>query len=82
MTTENPLTCKELADLVTEYLEGKLSPADQQRFEEHMDMCPPCRIYVDQINQTITLTGALKEDDIPVHIQDALLDAFRAWKRV
>ena len=65
------LSCQELIELVTDYVEGTLSPADQARFERHLDACTDCHRYLDQMRQTILLVGALAEEDIPDDAKDA-----------
>ena len=75
------LTCKELVEVVTDYLEGGM-PVDQRLlFEEHLAFCSWCRTYVEQMRETIRLTGTLEEEDIGPEARDALLDIFRDWKR-
>ena len=80
MARSDGLTCKELVELVTEYLEGTMSPADRSRFEEHLAICPGCITYVEQMRQTIALVGQLTEDLLPAEAERDLLQAFRAWK--
>ena len=75
------MSCKELVELVTEYLEGALSPADQRRFELHMSKCEGCKLYIDQIRLTIKAAGQLTEDSINPAVKDELLAAFRDWKK-
>jgi anti-sigma factor (TIGR02949 family) len=74
------LTCMELVDIVTEYLEGTLPPEDRSRFEEHLATCEGCSIYLDQMQQTIRVVGSLSEDAIPADARVELLRAFRGWK--
>jgi anti-sigma factor RsiW len=74
------LTCKELVELVTDYLEGALSPPERERFDQHLENCRGCRAYVEQIRSTVRLAGGLTEDIIPTHAKDALLQLFRDWK--
>jgi predicted anti-sigma-YlaC factor YlaD len=76
-----PLTCKQLVELVTDYLEGALAPSDRSRFDEHLAGCPYCRIYLDQMRQTIRVLGHLPEEAIPPEALDALLARFRGWRR-
>lgn len=73
------LSCGELVELVTDYLEGRLTGESRVRFERHLDDCAGCRNYVEQIRATVRLTGALAE--LPAAGRDALLAAFRDWKR-
>jgi anti-sigma factor RsiW len=80
MATVDDLTCRELVELVTDYLEGALKPGERQRFEHHLEGCSVCPRYVEQLRATIRVLGRLHEDDVPVLARDALLDAFRAWK--
>jgi hypothetical protein len=74
------LTCIELVELVTEYLEGGLSTAERDRFEEHIGSCEGCAIYLGQMRQTLTAVGRLREDDLSPAMQETLLAAFRGWK--
>jgi anti-sigma factor RsiW len=78
-TTE--LTCQELVELVTAYLEGVLSPEEVARFERHLTICPGCVTYVEQFRETIALTGTLREEDVPPAARAALLEQFADWKR-
>jgi RNA polymerase sigma-70 factor (ECF subfamily) len=79
--TADELTCRELVELVTDYLEGALSPADHALFEAHLADCRGCRNYLEQIRRTISLTGRLTEASIPEAPKQALLAAFRSWKQ-
>jgi predicted anti-sigma-YlaC factor YlaD len=74
------LTCKELVELVTDYLEGALSPSDRRRFDEHLTNCPYCQIYLDQMRQTIRTLGHLPEEAIPSEALETLLARFREWR--
>jgi anti-sigma factor RsiW len=75
------LTCRELIELITEYFEGALSPPDRSRFEEHVMSCPPCRAYLEQMQQTVRLLGSITEDTVSPVAEEALIEAFRGWKR-
>jgi anti-sigma factor RsiW len=75
------LTCRELVELVTEYFEGALSPSDRSRFEEHIMSCPPCRRYLEQLQQTIRLLGRIPEETVSAETEQTLVAAFRGWKR-
>lgn len=75
------MSCKELVELITDYLEGSLSAPERQRFEEHLDLCPGCRNYLDQMRQTIRTMGRLSEESLSPQARDQLLQVFRDWKR-
>jgi anti-sigma factor RsiW len=59
------LSCKELVELVTSYLEDRLPPAERTRFEMHLSYCAPCRVYLDQMRQTIQAAERLSERTLP-----------------
>jgi anti-sigma factor RsiW len=73
------LTCKELVELVTDYLEESLSPTNRKRFDEHVVTCPYCQIYLEQMRQTIRTLGRLPEESLTPKALEALLHHFRRW---
>ena len=75
------LTCRELVELVTDYLEERLPEDDRLRFELHLTYCAPCRTYVQQIRQLLASAGRITEDSIAPAARDELLRAFRDWKK-
>jgi anti-sigma factor RsiW len=75
------LGCQEFVELVTAYLEGGLDAADHRRFEDHLAGCGDCTRYLEQIRQTIRITGTLRPEDISAHAEEELLKAFRGWRR-
>ena len=77
---KSELTCKELVELVTEYLEDRLPPDDKTRFELHVCTCTGCRVYLAQMRAVIRMTGRLAEEDLPPATQDDLLAVFRDWR--
>ena len=76
-----PMTCHELVELVTDYLEGPLPESEKARLEAHLAECDGCTEYLEQMRRTIELTGRLSEESIPPVAKDRLLEAFRDWKR-
>jgi anti-sigma factor RsiW len=80
MSLAEPLACNELVELVTDYFEGALDPRERAHFEEHLDDCPDCVVYVDQMRRTLTALGRLTEADVAPKARETLLDAFRDWK--
>ena len=74
------LTCRELVELVTDYLEDELPGAARARFEAHLAECEGCRRYVEQMRTTIGLTRRAAELEARPDMA-ALLEAFRGYKR-
>jgi anti-sigma factor RsiW len=77
----DPLTCKELVELVTLYFEGSLSAEDRSRFEEHIMSCPPCRGHLEQMQTTMRLLGSIPEEEVSPAAEEALVAALHGWKR-
>jgi anti-sigma factor RsiW len=73
------LTCHDVVEIITDYLEETLPPQDRRRVEEHLAACDGCTAYVEQMRATIRLTGMLEEEQIPEDQKRQLLDAFRTW---
>ena len=78
---DRDLTCSELVELVTEYLDGGLSMGDAERFEEHLTLCPACVRHFEQMRATIEVTGSLRGEELDPGLTVALLAAFRDWRR-
>lgn len=75
------ITCQEVVDLVTDYLEGELSVHDSSLFEQHLNFCDGCVSYVDQIKATVVMVGRIREEEVPPDTRRQLMAAFRDWKR-
>jgi anti-sigma factor RsiW len=75
-----PLTCAELVELITAYLDGALPAAAHARFDQHLAGCSGCRAYLEQMRLTIRTVGGLTPEAIPAPARTRLLETFRAWK--
>ena len=81
MRSERHITCQELTEVLTDYLEGVMAPEDVARFEAHLDVCDGCVTYVEQMRQTIRTVHELRPAEVAATVPEDLLAAFRAWKR-
>lgn len=78
MSTERALTCRQLTEAVTDYLEGAFAPAERARFDAHLELCDGCANYVAQMRQTIRAVGELD----PAEVEAAVpRDVLGAWRR-
>jgi anti-sigma factor RsiW len=73
------LTCKELVEVITDYLEDRMPTDRRLLFEEHVAFCSWCQTYLDQMRDTIRVTGTLREEDLSPRTRAALLDVFGDW---
>lgn len=74
------LSCRELSELVTLYLEGALAPAERARFEAHLGECDGCAELLRQWRLTSRAAAASPAEPLPAALEDRLLAAFRGWK--
>ena len=78
---DDEMTCKELVELVTEYLEGTLAADLRLKMEDHLSRCDGCTNYLEQMRQTIRLTGQVREESLTSQQRDDLLRLFRDWQK-
>jgi hypothetical protein len=81
MADHDHLSCQEVVELVTEYLDQALEPEDASLFEQHVNFCDGCDWYLDEMRGTIATVGRISEDQVAPETRDKLLAAFREWKR-
>jgi hypothetical protein len=79
MKLSRELSCRDIVELVTAYLEDALNARDRERFEEHLVFCDGCGAYLEQMRTTITATGRL-DDALPPELETRLLEAFWGWR--
>ncbi len=75
------ISCQEVVELVTDYLETALPPDEAALFEQHLNFCEGCVWYVDQMRATIATVGRITEEDVPPETREQLVTAFREWRR-
>lgn len=79
--SEPPISCREVVELVTAYLDGALSPEDTRRMRAHLEVCEACTEYVEQLRATSRLVAvAVAELELRPD-RDALLREFRDLRR-
>ena len=76
MSLRLSVSCQELVELASDYLDGTLSPRLHHAVDRHLATCANCPIYVDQLRATVRLLGALRSSDVPTELLDVLE---RAW---
>jgi len=76
------ITCRQLTELITDHLEGRLPFLGRVRFQLHLGTCRSCRAYLRQMRQTLAAVGHLQTEPPPADVRDELLARFRTWKRV
>jgi anti-sigma factor RsiW len=80
MNPSDEMACQELVELVTDYLDDALPPADRDRFGAHLAECDGCTTYLEQIRLTVAATSRLTPQALPPGVLDRLLDAYRRYR--
>lgn len=75
------LTCSEMTELVTDYLEKRLPFSKRLLFRMHIGMCRHCRAYLRQMRLTIRALGKLPDTPIPADVKAELLRRFDGWRK-
>jgi anti-sigma factor RsiW len=78
---DDSLTCQQVAELITDYLENVLLAETRQRLEDHVADCSGCETYMEQIRQTISMVHAIAEEPASPETKQELLNLFRKWKQ-
>ena len=71
------MSCKELVELVTDYLEGRLSDARTRELEEHLTACDGCTVYIEQMRVTLKALGRIPEETVSTVAREKLIATFR-----
>ena len=74
------MTCREVVELMTDYLDGALSAADRARFEHHLTGCDGCTAYLAELRTARMLMGRVAVEPVPEPLKAELMNAFRNWK--
>ena len=81
MSAADEITCQELTEVLTDYLEGAMPPERAALLEAHLDECEGCENYISQMRQTLRALERLRPDSADAVAPPQLLAAFRAWRR-
>ncbi len=75
------MKCKDLLNLLNDYIDGTVDPKICAEFEQHLSGCNPCQVVVDTIKKTITVYKECKPYKLPVEFREKLHRALREkWK--
>ena len=75
------LDCRDVVEVVTDYLEGAMAAEDRRRFDRHLAVCEGCQAYLEQLRTVLRVAGRPIVDAVPPETMAGLLRAFRDWRR-
>jgi anti-sigma factor RsiW len=73
------LLCKEVVELVNEYLGHRLTDDERRSFDAHLETCPPCTTYLEQLKTVLSVAGSLENRAASEGVEQELLSLFRTW---
>ena len=79
MSVEASISCREVVELLNDYLENELSPSRRERVKAHLAGCDGCTMILEELRETIRLTGMLTVEHVSGSQRATLLEAFRGW---
>jgi anti-sigma factor RsiW len=80
VSVEASLTCREVVELLSDYLDGELPEAERVRVDEHLAGCDGCTMVLDELRETLRLAGMLTAEHLSETQRTTLVEAFRGWK--
>ena len=78
--TRREIPCREIVELITDYIEETMSRSERRRFEAHIAGCENCSEYLRQMRATIIASGSLREEDLTPQMREEFSDMFRRWQ--
>jgi anti-sigma factor RsiW len=79
--SENEMTCREMVELMSDYLDGALAEPERARFEAHLRGCEGCTNALDQLRTMLRVTGSLRDEPVADEQRELLRSVFRDWRR-
>ena len=76
-THVDDLACVHVVELMTDYLEGALPAIEARRLERHLETCPGCTEYLQQLRAIAGSLRGVTEESFPAEIRDGLVAEFR-----
>jgi anti-sigma factor RsiW len=71
------IECRQIADLLGDYLDGSLPKSTRELLEWHIEGCGPCVAFVNTYRGTVNAATKLKEVEIPAELKKRLLAVLR-----
>lgn len=75
------MNCYETIDLMGDALEGRLAPESRAGFDEHLEECPACRTYLDQLRMTVQALERLPRPKVTSQRRSELIAAFQRERK-
>jgi anti-sigma factor (TIGR02949 family) len=81
MEDPQEIGCREIAELLGDYLDGSLPRHQAEMLEWHIEGCPPCVAFVNTYRGTVNAAKKLTETQIPAELKSRLVAFLKANPR-
>jgi anti-sigma factor RsiW len=71
------ITCRELAELLMDFLSDQLPPEQRGPIERHLGCCSPCLAYVESYRILVEVTRRLPVAPLPPRLEERLQTILR-----
>ena len=78
MSDAESIGCRQIAELLGDYLDGTLPRETHELIEWHIESCAPCVAFVSTYRGTIDAARKLRETTIPPELKHRLLSVLRS----
>jgi anti-sigma factor RsiW len=75
---QTEVVCRDVVEVVNDYLEDAMSPQERAAFEQHLHACPWCLTYLNQIRATASFVRRVTVAELPPDVESSLRALFRA----
>ena len=70
------IACREAVAVISDYLDQNLTGRERRRLERHLAGCGACSAYLEQMKETIALTGTVTVEDMSQEALDELVEVY------
>jgi hypothetical protein len=75
------IECRQIAELLGDYLDGSLPRATRELIDFHIDGCAPCVAFLNTYRGTVDAARKLPEITIPPELKKRLLAVLKSTSR-
>ena len=77
----NQKTCKEIGELVSDYLHDNLEAQLRSEFEDHLRICPDCVAFMNTFRKTVSVMRSVRSEDMPDDVRRNILTFLKSRAR-
>lgn len=75
------LECREIFELLSDYLDGSLAPDECERVKRHIEDCAPCVEFLESLRRSVSLCRECGEVEkpapLPPQVRERLMEVYR-----